>query len=138
MTARPTTISHRRGFTLIEAMCALLLVGIVLPVAMRGLSVALQATSSADHLGQATELCRSKLAELGAAVDESNFSGGGQFPDQPAYTWQSTYTTRGDGTDELSCTVTWQQRGEQRSMTLTTLVYVPGNTATNGAGGGGS
>ena len=102
---------------------------------MRGLSVALQATSSADHLAEATELCRSKLAELGAGVDESNFSGGGQFPDQPAYSWQSTYTTRTDGTDELSCTVTWTQQGGQRSLMLTTLVYISGNTATNNAAG---
>jgi len=104
-------------------MAALVLVGIVLPIAMRGISMALQTTSRADHLSEAVELCRSKLAEVSAAADPSNFAGGGQFVDQPAYTWQSTYTTRDDGTDEITCTVTWQQADGQRSTSLTTLVY---------------
>jgi len=124
----------RRGFTLIEAMAALVLVGIVLPIAMQGISMALQTTSRADHLAEAVELCRSKLAEVSAAADPSNFATGGQFPDQPAYSWQTTYTTRDDGTDEITCTVTWQQADGQRSTSLVTLAYPAGNSTTASSG----
>lgn len=124
---------RRRGFTLIEALVALLLVGLILPVAMRGVTSALQTSATANHMSEATELCRSKLAELSLSTDEGSLGGGGTFPDHPAYTWQSGYSSRNDGTDELTVTVSWPQSGGPQSLVLTTLVYFPTATASSGS-----
>ena len=59
---RPAT--RRGGFTLIEVLATMLLLGIVLPVAMRGVSVALSAAGTARHLSEAAVLAEAKLNEL--------------------------------------------------------------------------
>ncbi len=70
-----------RGFTLIEALAAMLLVAIVLPVVMRGISMATRAGSSAKLQTQAASLAQSKLAELIATRSWKTGDTSGQFSD---------------------------------------------------------
>ena len=53
-----------RGFSLIEVLAALMLVAIVLPVAMRGLSMASRQASVAARRSQATMLAERQLNEI--------------------------------------------------------------------------
>ena len=64
MNRRSQLRPRRAGFTLIEVLAALVLIGVVLPVAMKGVSIAMQAASHARHTGEAVELARHKLTEL--------------------------------------------------------------------------
>ncbi len=54
----------RGGFTLVEVLAAMLLIGIVMPVVMQGVTAATRAGSSARRRTEAATLAASKLAEL--------------------------------------------------------------------------
>lgn len=124
--AAAQTARRSRAFTLVEVLATLVLLGIVLPVAMRGTSLALAAASHAQHLSQATSLAQVKLGEL-VMLYQSNqpLSSGasGDFaPDYPDYKWtyqstQNTYCT------EHAVQVTWAERGQQRSLNMATWTY---------------
>jgi type II secretory pathway pseudopilin PulG len=125
---------------LIEVLAALVLIGVVLPVAMRGISLSLLAASKARHTGEGVELARHKLAELSLATDVSAYVGTGDFGvEWPDYKWKSSYVSRDYGVNELTVEITWKSRGLDESLSLTTLTYpgaylvgVPPAAATGG------
>src|SRR5205807_1170343 len=78
----------RRGFTLIEVLATILLLGIVLPVIMRGISMCVATASITKHRDEATALADSKLNELVATESWQVGNLQGDFgPDWPDYTW---------------------------------------------------
>jgi hypothetical protein len=90
---------------------------------MRGVSVSLAAAEKAKHLSEAASLGDSKLNEL---ISTGEWSGGalqGDFgQDWPMYRWQAQEATRDFGVTEIVLTVTWQERGQDRSLSLSTMV----------------
>ena len=121
---------RRRGFTLPEVLATLLIVGIVLPVAMRGITVSLQAAGEARHKVEAGQLAQQKLAELllDRANAVSSFDGSGDFGEAwPEYTWESRASAAALNTtaeiEQVDVTVKWTAQGVERSVTLSTLVY---------------
>lgn len=135
MTSRLAHSPRRRAFTLIEALATLVLVGVVLPVAMRGVTVAMQGASRARHMTEATELARHKLTELSVtSTDPGSLNGSGDFgADYPGYTWTSTTTDRDYGMTEFTVTVAWKAQGQDQSVALSSMFYVPSATSTTGA-----
>lgn len=131
------TRRRSRGFTLPEVLATLVIVGIVLPVAMRGITVSMRAAGEARHKTEAGQLAQQKLNEL--LLDRSSsssFSGSGDFGETfPEYKWESTSGTASLNTttevDEVAVTVKWTAQGAERSVTLTTLVFP--QTSTTGA-----
>jgi general secretion pathway protein I len=116
------------GFTLIEVLATLLLLAIVLPAVMRGITLATEAGSTARWRTNAAELARSKLAELVATHQWQQGTLSGDFsPDWPAYQWQaSVQSWPGDtsaGLQQIDLTVTWTERNHPEALTLTTLAY---------------
>lgn len=86
------------GFTLIEVLAALMLVAIVLPVAMRGVTVATAAASAARHRNEAAALAQSKMDELLASMQavqqQTNTNMSGDFgEDWPDYQWSAEMVT---------------------------------------------
>ncbi len=113
----------------------LVLIGIVLPAIMHGVTLAMAAGDAARHRNEATELAQSELAQIVAGSQWSNASNlAGDFsPDWPGYQWKATVQpwdqdTSGMGIQQINLTVSWQERGQPRSLTLTTLVYPRGQT----------
>jgi prepilin-type N-terminal cleavage/methylation domain-containing protein len=127
-----------RGFTLIEVLATLVLLGIVMPVAMRGVSLALAAASTARHTAEAASLAEAKLNELVADGSWQTSGQTGDFPDNPEYHWTCENTSRDYGTSEVALHVTWTQRGVERSMSLSTLVNTSTSTTTSGTTGTGT
>ena len=124
------TRSRRHGFTLPEVLATLVIVGIVLPVAMRGITVSLQAAGESRHKVEAGQLAQQKLNELvlNRSSSDASFAGSGDFGDAwPDYKWESTSGTASLNTtaevDQLDVTVKWTAQGNERSVTLTTLVF---------------
>jgi prepilin-type N-terminal cleavage/methylation domain-containing protein len=134
-----------RGFTLVEALAALLLIAIVLPVVMRGVSVAARAASSARRNTEAASLAQSKLNELLATQEWKAGYLAGQFDSDDGdnaydYSWSAEATRWSEQyVRQLAVSVTWTSGGAQQSVTLTTLVYEgkPEEQTTGGAGAAG-
>ncbi len=129
---RPHAPARTRGggFTLIEVLAAMLLIGIVIPVAMQGITAATRAGSIARHRTDAATLADAKMAELNVTNAWDGGTLNGDFgPDFPGYTWAATVGAwAGDvnatGLQQLDVKVTWLDRGSQSSVTVSSLVYV--------------
>lgn len=112
-----------RGFTLIEVLVTMVLMGIVLPVAMRGVQIALRSSAIAKRSGEAASLAQQKMEALLATQDPSQFSGSGDFGGEwPGYTWKADTTTSDDNFATLTVDVSFQVQGQPRDVKVTTLV----------------
>ena len=135
-TLRPLRKPRRRGMSLLEALATLVLVAVLVPAVMQGVTVSLRAAQQARQHQEASLLAESRLNEIIAARDATGYTGSGSFsPEFPEYRWEAQSAPGDFGMTEVWITVTWQQRGQERSLTLTTFVYLPETDDTSGLGG---
>jgi prepilin-type N-terminal cleavage/methylation domain-containing protein len=116
---------RRHGLTLIEVLATIVLMGIVLPAAMEGISQCVRAASISRQKSEAAGLAEAKLNELIATGDWEFGATTGDFGEAwPEYRWKAGTSEFTDPTlQQLSVQVFWTSRAEQRDVTLTTLVY---------------
>lgn len=126
----------RRGFTLIEVLATLMLLAIVFPVMMQGITVAGSVADAARRRTEATGLAQSKLAEIVATGQWQQGNLSGDFgSDWPAYRWEATVQPWAlDNTNEslqqIDLRVIWTARGREYSVSVTTLAYAKGQSTT--------
>lgn len=130
-------MTRRRGFTLIEVLVTLMLIGIVLPTVMHGLALSGAAADSARHRTEAAGLAQSQLALILAGQTWQNGNQSGVFTDWPDYSWQMSAApwsgdTIGVGLQEIDMKVSWSERNHPTSITLSTLAYP--RTSSSGSG----
>ena len=127
------TRSVRPAFTLVEVLATLVLLGIVLPVAMKGVSTAMSMSSSAKRTAEAASLAQTKLNEF--IIDPVNNSAtSGDFgAEHPGYRWTIETAARNYGVTEVMIRVTWTERGRERSLLVTTMAYESGADMMNPA-----
>lgn len=133
---------RRRGFTLVEVLAAITIMAIVLPTLMYGISLSAGLALTAKQRNIATSLADRKLNEL-IATGTWQSGGGGDFGDDaPGYRWEAISEPWNDSElptqnlQEVDVTVTWMWRHQEKSVTTSTLVYVPTTgTDTTGLGG---
>lgn len=129
---------HRRpgGFTLVEVLATLLLMGIVLPVISRGISVYTAAADESRNRAIAGALAESKLNTLVVGGNLSLGTTSDKFGnDYPGFSWQAVVTNYGSALgasgsntpQQLDVTVSWIGRNGPDSITLTTLAYASPN-----------
>jgi prepilin-type N-terminal cleavage/methylation domain-containing protein len=119
----------RRGFTFIEILATLVLLAIVLPAVMGGFSLCLATADFAHHQAQASFLAHGKLMELVAGEQWQKTDLSGDFgTDQPGYRWTAQVSTWDSAglLQQIEVTVWWRQRGQDRSVVLSTLAYTGG------------
>jgi BirA family biotin operon repressor/biotin-[acetyl-CoA-carboxylase] ligase len=119
---------------LVEVLATMAIVAIVLPVAMRGISIATTLASITRQRGEAIALAESKLNELQTTTGEwQNGVLAGDFGEQwPMYRWEA-YIDSWDEADfeQLHVAVIWTSRGADRQVILSTLVSP--STSTGGS-----
>ncbi len=113
-------MTRRVGFTLPEVLATLVLVGLVLPVVMQGISLSMRASSDAGRRTEAASLAETKLAELALMGDTIREMSGDFGPDFPGYRWTRDEASADDGMVEVTVHVQWETRGEPRVLSLST------------------
>lgn len=116
----------RCGFTFIELLVTMVLIGIIMPVAMRGIGLCTQLGGQARREMEAASLAKTKLTELIVSGDWENGKQQGRFEenDWSGYAWSATVGNWTDSSVKLvEVTVSWQSRGRQRGVTVSTLMY---------------
>lgn len=122
-----------RGFTLVELMVTTVLVAIIVPAAIKGLTLVSALASQSVHRARALTLAESKLAELLATEEWASGNMEGDFAEwkfekmpfevtkdvYDIYTW-NLIVSDVEGMKELEMTVKWENRGLERELTLTT------------------
>jgi prepilin-type N-terminal cleavage/methylation domain-containing protein len=113
------------GFTLVEVLATLVLIAIVIPVAMRGISLATRMAGHSKKQVEAVSLAKAKLTEIVASKDWQNGDQSGDFgSDRPDYQWSlETSSWSGSSLRQLDLHVFWDTGRVEHSVTLTTLVY---------------
>ena len=123
----PRKSDQRRAFTLVEVLATLVLIGIVVPVAMQGVTLATRMASHSKRQIQASCLAKSKLSELVASEAWQNTARSGTFgTDWPDYEWKlESSSWMISSVYELTVRVSWEGPAsvEKRSVVLSTLIY---------------
>jgi prepilin-type N-terminal cleavage/methylation domain-containing protein len=124
----------RRGFTLIEAITTVIVVGIIMVVVWQALSVLVRAAGAVKQKAEASEVAERHLEESIALGTWLNSGDSGVDPPNnddtlpPTYHWTVTtsdYDEVNMTTDLhlVTCEVTWQARGQEHSLSLSTVMY---------------
>jgi type II secretion system protein I len=111
----------RGGFTLLEVVLALIVLGIAVVGVTQGFAVGLRAAAIARDTTTATSLARARLAELDAGLLPVSRGAEGTFEDYgaPDVAWTlDSRSTQYPGLYELTLRVTWTDRGGTRDLTV--------------------
>jgi len=112
-----------------EVLAAIVLIAIVLPVAMHGISLAASLADTARHKAEAAVLIHSKLNELLATAEWQSGNLSGDFsPDHPEFRWTAELAAWQTTTlQQLNLHVFWNAGGQERNVTVSTLVDTEAN-----------
>ena len=125
----------RPAFTLVEVLATLVLMGIVIPVAMHGVSIAMSASGNARRTVEAATLAEAQLNKLIATGEWAFGAGGGDLgPQWPDYRWSMATAQREYDVMEIVLSVTWQDRGKERSVSVSTLQALAAESDPFGSG----
>ena len=127
-TYRDKTVEKRHrfgGFTFIELLATVVLIGIIMPVAMRSIGLCTRMSGQSRRKIEAASLARTKLTELTSSEDWKTGEKSGDFgTDWTGYRWTAEVSNWTDSTvSQIDLKVVWQSQGQERSVTLSTLVY---------------
>jgi type II secretory pathway pseudopilin PulG len=115
------------GFTLVEILATFVLIAIILPVAMNGISMAAKLASQAKRRVAAATMAQNMLGELVLSGDyEDGDQEGEVAEDNTEYTWTLEVLDweEEDSMQQLDLSVTWQNAaGDENAVVLSTLVY---------------
>ena len=113
-----------RGFSLLEALCALLILGVGLVGMVEAMTLALRSGKDAERHTQAALLAAGRMEELRGLSTLSTGEEEGDFGDTfPAYAWQQyVEETSYDGLYEVTVTVT-ETASDTPVYELTTLIF---------------
>jgi hypothetical protein len=103
----------------------MVVMAIILPVAMHGISVSLQAAEMAKRTAVAATLADGKLNDLASSTQtvSAGTTSGDFMPDFPGYQWNATTTSLALGLEQIDVQVSWTARDGQRKLSVSTLIY---------------
>ncbi|MFC1494451.1 type II secretion system protein [Thermodesulfobacteriota bacterium] len=123
-------IFNNRGFTLLEILATFVLVAIIIPVAMEGISLSTKMASNSKHKIVAGALAEKKLTEILITRDWVNGDQKGNFGvDYNDYDWRFEVLDW-EGEElirQIDLYVEWVSSGKNRSVVISTLAYLDGN-----------
>lgn len=130
---RPSRIAtgSRRAFTLVEVLAALLMMAIVIPVTMEGLSVSSRVGVLGQRKAVAMRVAERMIEEIIAeAQTQQGSSSGTALEGDMAYPWTMRLENwTEDAMQQLTVTVQFTVQGNLYDVSATTLITPAGSTA---------
>lgn len=111
-----------RGFTLVEALVALVVTVAALTVLAQGIFSAGRASSAARNVTRAALVAGRVVAEFEAGERAADRSAEGRFEDEPEFAWEARPETYEPGLVLLTIVVRWEERGQERTLAVTRLL----------------
>lgn len=119
--------SDKKGFTLVEILATFVLMAIILPVAMNGISLAAKLATQAKRRVEAGTIAEKFLNDLVLTGDyEDGDQSGETTGENTEYDWRLDVSDwdEEDSMQQLDLTVSWEDAGgREKSVTLSTLAY---------------
>ncbi len=114
------------GFTLIEMLATFVLIILIIPAVMKGLSIATMVSSDSVSKSDAISLAENKLSEILLEEEWQNSNQSGDFGEMyPDYEWKMTSADWTESSlKQVTVKVSWDWRGREKDVELSTLVYV--------------
>jgi Tfp pilus assembly protein PilV len=122
-----------RGFTIMEALAAAVLLGIGASAVMSGIAAMLKGEARSQEHELRQRLASGMLSEVIATVNISSPTSSGDFSDRgvQGYNWTSEVIPSGvDNLDVVRVTVTSSRGGSNDATAVQTLLYVPAQSGT--------
>lgn len=116
----------KSGFTLIEIVVTLAILSLALPTLLRSFTEAAKGQALAENRTTALYLLKFRMAEIEAEgypdIGEEN----GEFGEDSRFRWQSDVqdveSEEIEGLRLVTVTVTWQERGQERLLSMSTYL----------------
>ena len=124
--SRRRPLRRAAGFSLLEVLLAMVVVGIAIAGIAQGFAVGIVSAGLARNTTTAAALARARLSEFEAGLRPSDVNADGDFADlgEEEYRWKLV-STAGDrpGLYQLVLTVSWPDRGGERDLTVVRWKY---------------
>lgn len=126
---------RQRGFTLVEVLASMLLMAIVIPVAMEGMSVASRVGVLGQRKAAAMRVAERVLNELIVEQQtQQNSSTGTTVDGDTTYPWSMRVENwPEDAMQQLTVTVIFTVQGNNYDVSVTTLLPATGSSGDTGA-----
>jgi len=122
--SQPAGAGRRRGFTLVEILASLLMMAIVIPVAMEGMSIAARAGMLGQRKAAAMRVAERVLNELLVeGQTQQNSATGTTTEGDTAYPWTMRIENWSeDAMQQMTIAVTFTVQGNNYEVSVTTLL----------------
>ena len=119
----PTHKAGQQGFTLLEIVVALTIAAIALPVLLQSFSEGTKNQSLIENRTTAIYLLKLRMSEIEMLGEIEAGSEDGEFGANSLFQWSSDISeTDTEGLFEVTVVVNWQERGQEKSVELTTYL----------------
>ena len=132
----------KHGFTLIEIVVALAILSLALPTLLRSFTEAAKGQALAENRTTALYLLKFRMAEIELEGYPDIGEEDGEFGDNSRFRWhsdvQDVESEEIEGMRRVTVTVTWQERGKERSISMNTYLadrQMPQQQSQGGGGG---
>jgi general secretion pathway protein I len=116
-------VNNQRGFTLLEIVVALTIAAIALPVLLRSFSEGTKRQSLIENKTTALYLLKLRMSEVEMLGDLQVGSEEGEFGSNSRFSWATDIAESDtDGLYEVTVAVSWQERGQQKTVELITYM----------------
>ena len=125
---RLVRVRPSRGFTFVELLATMVFIAVLMPTALRGISLCTTIAGDSRKQIEAAALAKTQLTELIVTGDWENGARSGDFGSEwPGYRWTADVSNWTDGSNvslrQVDVTVTWPSRNTTKRLMLSTLVY---------------
>ena len=129
-------VSGESGFTLVEILATFVLIALIIPVAMQGISLSMRLGVKSKRQMEAAGLAETKLSEMLLSGDYEEGDQSGEFEDEESgydYSWDFAVDdwNEEESMQQVTMTVDWTDSvGTEHSVILSTLVYTESESGT--------